>query len=342
MLIVGVKMRVRKNKNTKIIILLCFLLLSITVGYAIIGTNLNINGISTINNPTWDVHFENIQISSDNVATVIQAPTIDNSKTTITYSVTLNKPGDYYDFYVDIKNAGTIDAEIISLDGTVNGSYDFEIPDYLELRTVYADGTDFAPHHLLSANSKETLYTHVGFSKYINANQLPSSSRTFNVVLTVNYAQATSAAITRPYYIYHYLPYGNVQVGSAFPSTTMKFDDYRQAVSAHGCPIVVRNKIENELVSSSELVFVLDGRPHIISSESSFNVKKNFLNHIFGSLNCNLFDHNTYESYSCTLGELNISVRSTSNSYTHGDYRRADASGCECLVTNTISACDGL
>ena len=54
--------RMRRN-NT--IILFVVLLLSISIGYALINTNLKINGTANVTKQTWDIHFENIQVTEE-------------------------------------------------------------------------------------------------------------------------------------------------------------------------------------------------------------------------------------------------------------------------------------
>ena len=57
----------RKTTNINLKLILILLLLMLSVGYAALQSILNINGISTINNATWDIHFENVVINSGSV-----------------------------------------------------------------------------------------------------------------------------------------------------------------------------------------------------------------------------------------------------------------------------------
>ena len=50
----------KKNANRMKIILLV-LVICISIGYAILRTELNIHGTATIPRVAWDVHFENVQ-----------------------------------------------------------------------------------------------------------------------------------------------------------------------------------------------------------------------------------------------------------------------------------------
>ena len=50
-----------KNKKKYKILILVLLILSITIGYAVLQSTLSINGTSTINNATWNIHWDNLQ-----------------------------------------------------------------------------------------------------------------------------------------------------------------------------------------------------------------------------------------------------------------------------------------
>ena len=100
-----------KKKSKSVVLLLLLLILGISIGYAALTTTLNINGNTTIEKASWDIHFENlVKTTGSEVATVDAS--IDDTKTLIEYTVTLPKPGDYFEFTVDMVNNGTIDAMI--------------------------------------------------------------------------------------------------------------------------------------------------------------------------------------------------------------------------------------
>ena len=190
-----------KKKNIKIVLLL--LILCITIGYAALTSNLNIVGTSNINNASWDVHWNNVQITNGSVTgtNVTTAAHILTGNTEVEYSITLGTPGDFYEFTVDAVNAGSIDAMIGSFSNKVyqsNGTTERTIPDYLTYSVTYSDGVSLAANHLLSANTTETYKVRVEFKTDINANQLPSSADTLVFKFNVNYIQADSNAIDKP------------------------------------------------------------------------------------------------------------------------------------------------
>ena len=186
----------KKGKKRLNYLLVIILLLLISVGYAILSTNLNIVGSSQISAPTWDIHWENVSVKSGSVSA--STPTIDTNKTTVNYSVTLTIPGDYYEFTVDAVNAGTIDGMISVVSNKLNGTEITTLPNYLEYKVSYEDGIDIAPNHLLSANSSEKYKVHVGYKKDISVSDIPATPQTLNLSFSVTYVQSDSNATEKP------------------------------------------------------------------------------------------------------------------------------------------------
>ena len=97
-------MRYRRNKkkNNKILPIFIILLLSITVGYAILQSPLSITGTSSIPSNRWDIHWNNVVINNESTATATTAAIINpNNNTKTSFEITLNNPGDFYEFTVD-------------------------------------------------------------------------------------------------------------------------------------------------------------------------------------------------------------------------------------------------
>ena len=187
----------KRKRNIKVFLLL--LILCITIGYAALTSNLNIVGTSNINNASWDVHWNNVQITNGSVTgtNVTTAAHILTGNTEVEYSITLGTPGDFYEFTVDAVNAGSIDAMIGSFSNKVyqsNGTTERTLPDYLTYTVTYSDGIAVATNHRLSANSTETYKVRVEFKSDINASQLPSSTDTLVFKFNVSYVQADSNA----------------------------------------------------------------------------------------------------------------------------------------------------
>ena len=187
----------KKNKRKLNYMILIIMLLVISIGYAVLSTNLNIVGSGTINNPTWDIHWENVSVESGSVTA--QTPTIDTNKTTVNYEVTLTIPGDYFEFTVDAVNAGTIDGMISVVSNKLNGTEITTLPNYIEYIVTYDDGVAIAPNHLLASGTSEKYKVHVGYKKDISATDIPSTAQTLNLTFSVTYVQSDTSVVPVPH-----------------------------------------------------------------------------------------------------------------------------------------------
>jgi len=235
------------KKKTKTMLLLVIIILGITIGYAVLSSNLNISGTSIINKPTWDIHFENIQVKSGSV-TPNNAANITNA-TTVTYSVIFDTPGQFYEFNVDVKNAGTIDGMIETVTSTVNGQPISNLPSYVEYYVTYEDGHEIQNNQLLAAGSKETYTVHIGFSKDINLEDLPNIAETYNITLNVTDTQATTEAIPVDHSIVVYSRNERskqIVYGQPLPQGTAEITDI-ESQSTPFIKSVIRNGIVDEV-----------------------------------------------------------------------------------------------
>ena len=185
-----------KNKRKLNYMILIIMILVVSIGYAILSTNLNIVGSSQISAPTWDIHWENVSVKSGSVSA--QTPTIDTNKTTVNYSVTLTIPSEYYEFTVDAVNAGTIDGMISVISNKLNNVEITTLPSYLEYKVSYDDGVDIAPNHLLASGTSEKYKVHVGYKKDISVSDIPATPQTLNLSFSVTYVQADDNASEKP------------------------------------------------------------------------------------------------------------------------------------------------
>ena len=195
-----------KKRNKKSLIFILILLISL--GYAYLNSNLQINGTTGIAGNTWDVHFENVVPSSSNTVTPTIAPVANpqDKVTELTYSVKFNKPGDIYEFNVDVVNAGTIDAMIESFtskikigDGEEQEASPSTIPSYLNYYITYEDGVVIKNNQLLNASSSETIKVYLEYKEDISESELAlSAGNTISFEIDIKYTQATEEAIDKP------------------------------------------------------------------------------------------------------------------------------------------------
>ena len=185
-------MKLKQNKTQVYLLLIFSLALLIGVGYAALSATLNINGQTTINKASWDVHMEDINVTSGSV-TATTAPTLDTAKTTVNFSVKLTNPGDFYEFTVKEVNKGTIDAMISTISKTGLTTTQAK---YLDYTVTYDSGLSLAQNQILKAGSSEYLRVKVAFKKDVTASDLPTVDTTLNLNLSLSYQQAESNAVT--------------------------------------------------------------------------------------------------------------------------------------------------
>lgn len=134
-----------KNKRNKKLFLMLILVLAVSIGYAAIATTLKINGTTTVKGARWNVYWENPKVTSGSVTTT--EPQLSENDTIATYDITLNEPGDFYEFTIDAVNAGSINAKIAE-NGIKNTVYENDgttvktLPAYIGYTVTYADNDE--------------------------------------------------------------------------------------------------------------------------------------------------------------------------------------------------------
>lgn len=188
------------KRKTWLVALFLVLVVGISFGYAAIQTTLTINGNTTINKVNWNIHFDNIQVTDGSVAIDTDAGDVaanisETDNTKVTYSATLVEPGDFYEFNVDVVNAGSLDALLSDIVKT-------ELTDEQDVYTNYTvtyvsadeniNGTVPAADDTLAAGETKTLKVRVEFDTNIEASQLPSEPHTMALEYQMLYVQDTT------------------------------------------------------------------------------------------------------------------------------------------------------
>ena len=270
-----------KKKNNMFLILF-IMILGLGLGYALLSQDLTINGITKVKGNNWSIHFDNVQISSGSVtlSTGDSAAEIDsNDDTIVNYTITLRKPGDFYEFTVDVVNDGTVDGmigEIISkLNNTVISTTN-PVPSYLDYSVTYSDGTTIAPNHLLAANTSETYKVRVEFKRDIEESDLPTTDQTNTFSFGVSYVQSDDTAIAVPHpttstvYTINIWDENNqenteVWIGQSIPAAITQYSSAAEAMAAlntlAGEPVVkpfyLKHIVSNNIVIESYVEFVI-------------------------------------------------------------------------------------
>lgn len=181
------KKQIFRNKKNRSLLVLIILFLLITVGFALLSTTINISGSSTVINAIWDVHFDNIVEVPGSVEASEHA-IIDSSGLNIDYTISLNQPGDYYEFTVDVVNDGNIDAKLSKLPDVIGVNEEQDV--YVNHSIIHTDGTPIVVGEKIKAGESTNFKVRVEFDSNISKDsELPKNNQVMNLGITIDYEQ---------------------------------------------------------------------------------------------------------------------------------------------------------
>ena len=185
-------MKKEKKNNFMLILGVILIVAIVTIGYASLQANLEINGTANLGGAQWNVHLDNVVISNSNTGTASILPEVSDDGLSIDYTVTLSTPGDFYEFTVDVVNEGSIDAVLASHTMTDpqmdTVGYEVKIYDEDEHDYFDVDWNDFE----LDAGDIRTLKVRVEFLKDADGDDLLAvieNGPTLNLSLTLGFVQ---------------------------------------------------------------------------------------------------------------------------------------------------------
>lgn len=183
-----------KNKGTQtlVIVLLSFTILFMTVGFAVFASTLTINGTATVSPSKWSVHYVTNTYAESTGSVAADSTNITN--TDVTYSVTLAKPGDFYEFTINVINDGTFDAVLKALTMT---SLTTAQSKYLTYTVTY-DGTDYSASAsnlslslpCTSGSNTKTVKVRVTYVQPENSSDLPADAVNVTLNASLDYEQS--------------------------------------------------------------------------------------------------------------------------------------------------------
>lgn len=180
----------KKQKRVLSIVVLLLLVVGISVGYAALQQNLNINGNATLTNATWNVHFENVQIKAGSVTATTAPSTTGTTTTTLNYTITLPTPGSFYEFTVDVKNGGTIPAKLNAAPTVSGVSTAQDVYTNYTFTDVTSTERQPAAGDTLAGGSTRKYKVNVTFDSNISSSQLPTTAQSMNLTVSMPWVQA--------------------------------------------------------------------------------------------------------------------------------------------------------
>jgi len=186
-------MEQKERRGGNAVIILLLLVVGISIGYAALTTTLMINGNSTIKKATWDIHFANVDVKTGSVLIDTtkgeQAATItDTAATIIDYTISLQQPGDFYEFTVDAVNGGSLDAAI-SVEPTITDIS--EHSKYLSYTVIWDDTKETpAKNDIIEGGHSRPVRVRVEYKNDVDIADLPGENKTINLKFLMNFIQS--------------------------------------------------------------------------------------------------------------------------------------------------------
>ena len=168
-------------KNQKKYVIIILMVAVISLGFSLLTSNLIINLGVDFAQGSWDVHFENINVNDKSIEASL--PQISQDNTSITFGGAFSEPGEFYEFTVDIVNAGTMDAV---LDELIKSSLNQTQATYINYTVNYWGDRQIQENDILPAGYKEKIKVRVEY-KYDIDELIQLDDMTFT--LTMNYVK---------------------------------------------------------------------------------------------------------------------------------------------------------
>ena len=179
--------RLKYNPKRSFVFMFLFLsLVSLTVGYAFLTTTMNIDGVSKMLEARWDIHFDNLEVTTGSVTATTAASIA--TPTSVTFAAQLENPGDFYEFTVDVVNEGTINAMIDSVN--VLPVLTSEQEEYLDYIVTYTNGVELAPRQRLDVNDSERILVRFLYKDGVDESVYPTEDQELTIQFEVVYIQA--------------------------------------------------------------------------------------------------------------------------------------------------------
>jgi hypothetical protein len=186
-------MEKQKGAQLVIILVLVATVFTMSIAYAITSytQTLTVSNTATVKAAKWDIHFDTTSYAETSGSQQASAKNL--TATTGTYTVTLPKPGDFYEFTVDVENAGTFNATLDQI--TITETGDDATKNYVTTTVTYGtqDYTATTATGLgvaLNAGAKTTATIRIEYNEQADPTNLPSTDQTITVTTVFNYKQA--------------------------------------------------------------------------------------------------------------------------------------------------------
>ena len=179
----------RKRRRAIIIAALILLLIvGVTIGYAGLSTTLKINGQADVKEPDWKICFTQVRVASNSVTASSPAAIDSTDCTKVNYAVSLEYPGEFYEFDVDVKNYSL--KKDAKADTPVMTGLTAEQKEFVNYTVTYKDGSEIKKDDRLNKDSTKTYTVRVEYKDTVTEDMLPNAPGKLNLSFEIPYVQA--------------------------------------------------------------------------------------------------------------------------------------------------------
>ena len=187
-------MEKKKKKELGIVLLLLVAVVVMTVGFANYSQRLNITGNVTVKGSPWDVRYVANDITETTGTNAVSATNASVDNTDFSFTVTLNKPGDFYEATIKAHNYGTIGAQLTNvsmsaLTAAQNNYLEYTVTvggaTYTATTSALSQAVD--PAVALAVGADHPVKIKVLYKQPATADLLPSTDQTITVTGSLNY-----------------------------------------------------------------------------------------------------------------------------------------------------------
>ena len=146
--------------RTMAIAVLCLAVVGLSIGFAYIAQDVEVEGTGLVKGNNFTVIFQNITHPTSQDGTLIGDATITTpasitGDTVFVFAVQLSKPGDKVVYTFDVKNVGSLDAKVRTF--SLIGLSTADELKFVSYTLTYADGTPIVAEQTLDVNAVKTL-----------------------------------------------------------------------------------------------------------------------------------------------------------------------------------------
>ena len=158
---------------------------TLTIAYSALSAVLTIQGNARVSAANWDIYLNNPRVTQGSTTTNL--PVIKTSST-LEFETTLNMPGDFYEFVVDVVNGGDIDAMIENVVKTPDLTE--EQAKFLKYEITYQNNEPITTKQLLAKDTTMPIKVRIEYRKDLSNTDLPPNQVVLDLSLTLEYIQS--------------------------------------------------------------------------------------------------------------------------------------------------------